>query len=96
MTGLGRIGLDYGTLVRAFKTVFQPGTPEAIDVSATEYERAGGFTVYVGGTGNVKVDGRDGGVGVVYTAIPTGTFVPVTCKKVYSDGTTATNLVAQY
>jgi hypothetical protein len=51
--------------------------------------------VWVGGGGDVKVDTISGDT-VTFVAIPAGTLLPVQTKKVYSTGTTATNLVALY
>lgn len=48
--------------------------------------------IYVGGTGNVKVQ-TDEGVDVTFTAVPAGVFLPVRTHLVYAIGTTATNLV---
>lgn len=54
--------------------------------------------IWVGGAGNVKVDTVGGQTGVVYTAVPAGSYLTIRATKVYStsNGTTATNLVAEY
>jgi hypothetical protein len=49
--------------------------------------------LYVGGTGDVKVDTLGGSVGIVFKAVPVGTILPIQVTKVYSTGTSATNLV---
>lgn len=49
--------------------------------------------LYIGGTGNVKVDTVDGEQGVVFVAVPVGTLLPIRATKVYATGTTATNIV---
>lgn len=49
--------------------------------------------LYVGGTGNVKVTTVDGDV-VTFNSVPAGTKLPVWVKRVWSTGTTATNMVA--
>lgn len=53
--------------------------------------------IYVGGTGNVKVD-TPSHTGVVYDAVPAGKYIYCRAIKVYSaaNGTTATNLVGEY
>jgi len=51
--------------------------------------------IWVGGLGDVKVD-TIGGDTVTFTAVPAGTVLPVQVRKVYSTGTTATNMVALY
>ena len=50
--------------------------------------------LYVGVAGDVKVDMADSGTGIVFKAVPAGTFMPIRAKRVYATGTTATNLVA--
>lgn len=52
--------------------------------------------IYVGGTGDVKIDDASGNNGVVFKSVPTGTVLPVMATKIYatSNGTSATNLVA--
>jgi hypothetical protein len=54
------------------------------------------MAIYVGGAGDVKVDMVGSGTGIVFKAVPVGTVLPVQAIKVYSTGTTATNLVAIY
>lgn len=49
--------------------------------------------VYVGGTGAVKVTTGDGDV-VTFSGVPAGDVLPVLVRRVWSTGTTATNLVA--
>lgn len=59
-----------------------------------------GACLYIGGTGNVKVLLEGDSTPVVFTAVQTGTFMPVLVKKIYgkdgSDGTTATDILAYY
>jgi len=49
--------------------------------------------LYVGGTGNVKIDTTGGESGVTFNTVPVG-FLDVHPAKVYKTGTTATLLVA--
>lgn len=49
--------------------------------------------IYVGGTGDVKVDMAHGATGIIYKAVPVGTYLRGIFKKVYATGTTATFLV---
>lgn len=55
---------------------------------------AGFDALYIGVTGNVKVDSPAGDIGVLYSNVPVGIF-PIACSKVYStaNGTTAGSLV---
>ena len=54
-----------------------------------------GVTIYVGGTGNLKVDMSNGDT-VTFMGIQVGSFLPVQVNRVYSTGTTATNILALY
>lgn len=49
--------------------------------------------LWVGGTGNVKVD-MTGTDGVTFTAVPAGTLLKIQVTRVYLTGTDATNIVA--
>ncbi len=52
--------------------------------------------IYVGGAGDVKID-TPSHTGVVYKAVPAGTYIYCRAVKVYSssNGTSATNLVGE-
>lgn len=52
-------------------------------------------SLFIGGTGDVKVDMLNGGT-VTFVNIPDGTFLPILVKRVYSTGTDATNIIALY
>lgn len=52
-------------------------------------------TLYIGVSGDVKVDMASSGTAIVFKAVPVG-FLYVSVVKVYSTGTTATNIVALY
>lgn len=51
--------------------------------------------IWVGGTGNVKVDTISGDT-VTFNSVPAGTILPVRVKRVYATGTTGTNMVVCY
>ncbi len=52
--------------------------------------------LYVGSTGAIKVD-TAGGITATFVAVPVGIFDPgCKIKKVYSTGTSATNMIAMY
>lgn len=53
-----------------------------------------GAMLYIGVAGDVKVDMALGGTAIVFKAVPVGFLAGVLVKKVYSTGTTATNIVA--
>jgi len=49
--------------------------------------------LYIGTTGNVKV-GNAAGDAITFVGLPAGTILPVYGIRVYSTGTTASNIVA--
>ena len=51
--------------------------------------------IYVGGAGNVKVTTL-GGDTVTFNGAVAGTIIPVRVTRVFSTGTTATNLIGLY
>lgn len=75
-------------------TAVTPNRVESVDASSSNVTPSGrcvGF--YVGVTGNVEVEGRDG-VSAVFTALPVGTVVPIEVQRFLSAGTTSTDIVA--
>jgi hypothetical protein len=52
-----------------------------------------GCVLYIGGTGTLKVT-TIGGDEVTFVAVQAGTFIPIHVIKVWSTGTSATNIVA--
>ncbi len=76
------------------KTIFDMMFPSAAAVvtpnDGTDLSTAG--IIYVGGSGDVKVDTLAGDT-VTFYGVPAGSYVPVRVKRVYSTGTTATNMV---
>lgn len=53
------------------------------------------WRIYVGVTGDVKVDTL-GGTGITYKAVPAGVYIYPNATKIYATGTTATNLVGEF
>lgn len=54
---------------------------------------ANGFQgLYIGGAGDVKVT-TSAGTAVVFHAVPVGTVLRIRCQRVWSTGTTATNVL---
>jgi hypothetical protein len=49
--------------------------------------------LYIGVAGDVKVDILESGTGITFKSVPVG-FLAVSVRRVYSTGTTATNIVA--
>lgn len=56
---------------------------------------AGCRGIYVGGIGNVALVGSDN-VPITFTAVPVGTFMPCSAKRVNSTNTTATLMIALF
>lgn len=52
-------------------------------------------SLYIGVTGDVKVDMMNGDLGITFKAVPVG-VIPVRVTRVYATGTTATNILALY
>ena len=50
-------------------------------------------SLYVGGAGDVKVT-TEAGTDVTFSGALAGSIIPVRCRRVFSTGTTATNIVA--
>lgn len=48
--------------------------------------------IYVGGGGNVRISDTGGGA-VTFSNVPAGVILPVMAKRIWSTGTTATNIV---
>ena len=65
---------------------------QAIEVSGADWEDGRGI-LYVGSSGDVKVDMVGAGTGIVFKNVPAGTTLECVVKKVYSSGTTASDLV---
>jgi hypothetical protein len=51
--------------------------------------------IYVGVSGDVKVDMVDGST-VTFTGLTANAFHPISARRVYSTGTTATGIIALY
>lgn len=60
---------------------------------ATDFKPTRG--IYVGAAGDVAVDMADG-TAVTFTELSAGVVHPLSVKRVYSTGTTATNILALY
>lgn len=54
------------------------------------------IALYVGTGGDVSVTADDNIATVVFAAVPSGTFLPLTVRRVNAAATTATNILALY
>jgi len=52
------------------------------------------YAVYVGTGGNLKVDMADGGAAVTLSNVASGQLLPIMVERIYSTGTTASNIIA--
>lgn len=69
---------------------------KGVPVVPSETTTIGGArALYVGGGGNVVCDFADGLAGVVFTAVPVGSVLPIAPLRVRT-ATTATNIVALF
>jgi hypothetical protein len=48
--------------------------------------------LYIGGSGNLRISDTGGGA-VTFSNVPAGVILPVMAKRVWSTGTTASNIV---
>lgn len=69
-------------------------TPSASDTVDLTYVTR---SIYIGGAGAIRVTLKDMQTDtyVTYSAIPAGTSLPLRIQRLWSTGTTATNLVAE-
>lgn len=82
--------LNYTQSARA--AAVTPSNTENIP-SVSGGENTQGCILYIGGAGNLKVL-TIGGDEVTFQAVPVGTTLQVRVLRVFSTGTTATNIVA--
>ena len=100
-TGILKILNAAGALVEAPSESVQLSGSNALGaVAVTPIDTVDLATVptkglYVGVAGNVKVDMADGTT-VTFTALSSGMIHPISCKRVYDAGTTATSILAVY
>ncbi|OXM83966.1 spike base protein, RCAP_Rcc01079 family [Paenibacillus rigui] len=74
------------------------GSNKAVVVTPNDSaDLTGGATlaIYIGGSGNVKADMADGST-VTFNALSVGIVHPLSVRRVYATGTTATNIVGLY
>ena len=64
----------------------------SVNLSSTDATFTEPVQLYIGTTGEIKVDTPES-TGVVFKGVPVG-FFPVLVTKVYKEGTSATNIVA--
>ena len=82
----GKVFNNEGNVVNFMASKGFAVTPADSDLTQVAY----GF--YVGGDGDVSVQGTDGN-NYTLSGLTAGTFVPVIAKQIRSTGTTATNII---
>tara|TARA_R100000655_G_scaffold1110_8_gene4482 strand:- start:3480 stop:3947 length:468 start_codon:yes stop_codon:yes gene_type:complete len=81
--------VDSDTTLSVADDIFTTGE----DYTIYKQAEKGGAILYVGGSGNIKLDTSSGST-LTFNGLNAGTFVPVQTVKVYNTGTTATNIIA--
>lgn len=61
----------------------------------TDLSKGASKGIYLGVAGNVKVDLASGAT-ITFTSLGSGMIHPISAKRIYATGTTATNIVAVY
>ncbi len=75
---------------RAYSLAFSGA--EAVDISSKDFVPKEYSQIYVGKTGDIKVDTIDN-TGITFKSVPVG-ILPVLVTKVYKNGTTAEEMIA--
>ncbi len=83
-----------GDLYDKFRTHLESPAQDAFAISGDDSTDLTNSTrsIYVGGSGNIKVTTVDGTT-VTFNGAVAGSIIPVRVKRVFSTGTTATNLI---
>jgi hypothetical protein len=50
--------------------------------------------LYVGSTGDIKVDMAETGTAVIFVGVPAGTLLPISVTRIYDADTTASSILA--
>ena len=83
-----------GDLYDKFRTHLESTEKDAYAITGNDSTALTKSTrsIYVGGSGNIKVTTVDGTT-VTFNGAVAGSIIPVRVKRVFSTGTTATNLI---
>jgi hypothetical protein len=76
--------------------IVDAGTSAAAVTKSDTTELGPTRALYIGGAGNVAVMMQGDDAAVTFTAVPVGTILPISVRRVMSTDTTATNIVAIY
>lgn len=81
------------TTLRLARHAFVPTQSDTVNLTSRGSTSGALKGLFIGGAGNVKVRMADG-VDVTFTGVAAGTLLPIQVVRVWSTGTTATNIVA--
>ncbi len=80
-------GAEYGLSVQASPTKAEVVDPSGADVTGAWW------ALYVGTGGTIVLDMSGSGTLLSFVNIPNGTWLPVSCTKIYQTGTTASDIL---
>lgn len=86
----------YNRAVQAAPASYGPGRFKAVTKSDTEYLPAQTRGLWIGGVGDVAVQGVYDSLPVTLLAVAAGTFIPGRFARVWATNTSATNIIAFY
>lgn len=83
-----------GDVYDIFRTHLESPAKDAFAISGNDSTDLANSTrsIYVGGSGNIKLTTIDGST-VTFNGAIAGSILPIRAKRIFSTGTTATNLI---
>ncbi|MDB4350214.1 hypothetical protein OAA38_00215 [bacterium] len=83
-----------GDVYDIFRTHLESPAKDAFAISGNDSTDLAKSTrsIYVGGSGNIKLTTIDGST-VTFNSAIAGSILPIRAKRIFSTGTTATNLI---
>jgi hypothetical protein len=83
-----------GDIYDKFRTHLESPAEDAFAITASDSTDLTKSTrsIYVGGSGNIKLTTVDGST-VTFNGAIAGSILPIRAKRIFSTGTTATNLI---
>ncbi len=83
-----------GDVYDIFRTHLESPAKDAFAISGNDNTDLANSTrsIYVGGSGNIKLTTIDGST-VTFNGAIAGSILPIRAKRIFSTGTTATNLI---
>ena len=83
-----------GDVYDIFRTHLESPAKDAFAISGNDSTDLATFTrsIYVGGSGNIKLTTIDGST-VTFNGVIAGSIIPIRAKRIFPTGTSATNLI---